>query len=360
MNKNEQTRIQREDYPKARLYRRQNYYIENGFVIPISESQKESYNPFNEYGKEGKRYNKSPHHVFASIDINNKEEIEWFYYNYGPLGLYKKEIRCLANYDPSFSHIFKLPDDSPVVGVQRFSSMLVPMNELVEEWHIPISKLPIPDTNGDYIPVDEVTPNDTWEKHDDFIDECLKFKWIMDLKEAYDKKEIERIKELLKSKPLSYDIEQADAKRIMFSASSYIVYTINSEIEHMVTPLLNWDDNGYGISKNITWRCENLLSSLYMMILLDITRGAYTFKCPKCNKWFDAQRLETTYCSPSCQTSSKEERKRENIELKKKDEVLKLLSEGKSISEVSSLLKVRKKTINEWIINKGGSGDVKR
>lgn len=302
------------DIIKGRWYR-QKYYIDRGFIKPAPGWKVDDYNPFDFY-RRGERERDNLHHIFASLDVDDDAAIEGFCSRFGLLGLFNREILKVVSYSPVMAHLFKLPENSPYIGVQRFLDVLMPMDELMDTFHIPEEKFLLPKQDDLVMPDTRITVLDTWESVKDFKRECITFRWIIDLQNAITDKDIPKIRELFRnsdSRVYQAAAGEHDDTRILLGATGAVMWAVNGELENMVSPLLTFDDASNGISKNITWRCDSLLTSLYMMIFLDITRGVLTKRCEfeKCRRYFEASGPEVKYCTPSCQTRAKTKRYRD-------------------------------------------------
>ncbi len=289
---------------------RQKYYIEDGFIKPYGGNI-EAYNPFDFY-KEGNREWNNLHHAFARIDLENEQEIEGFCSKFGLLGLFNREISKVVSY--------RHGNDLYYAGVPRRSDELMPMDKLISKFHIDRERFSGPketmDKDGYTLLQDNrITALDTWELVGDFKRECRRFKWIIDIQAAVADNDIFKIKELLKESdsPVYHDLAKETGKRVLLVANGVIMWHINQELENMVSPLLTFDDKSNRISKSVMWRCESLLTSLYTMLFLDITRGALTRRCKKadCGRFFEAANASVKYCDSSCQVADKTKRYRD-------------------------------------------------
>ena len=332
------------DELKIRWYK-QKYYLDQGFLKPIIGGRRDEYNPFDLY-KQGNRAFDSLHFKFADLNLKDDTAIESFYSRYGPLGFFNREILKVVSYNPSLTHLFKLPNSSPVAGVHRFSDELIPMDDLIDKFHIPTSKLPIPNENDVVMPISEISSFDTWESVDEFKRECASFKMIVDFRHAVAKQNYPLIRKILLENCSNPDeIRSYDNGQLLANANFFIIAYVNTELDNMVSPCLDFDQSSLGISKNITWRCNSLLTALYMMLFVDITRGASTCRCSneKCRRRFEPVKPGTKYCCPSCQTTAKTRRSR------KKSEVVSLWSQGKSPEEISNIINIDINQIKQWI-----------
>lgn len=297
------------DTIKGRWHRRK-FYIDRGFIKPVPGWRVDDYNPFDFY-RPGERDNL--HYIFASLDLGDEAAIEGFCSRFGLLGFFNRKILKIVSDNPSRAHRFNLPGNSPYAGVQKTSRELMSMDELIETFHIPEEKFPKPKEEDDVvIPNPRITVLDTWESVKDFQEECTTFRWIMDLQDAISEKDIPKIRELFHNRKYG-EVDKDDDTSVLLSATVAVMWAVNGELENMVSPSLAFDDSSSGISKNITWRCDSLLTSLYMMIFLDITRGVLTKRCEfeKCRRYFEASGPEVKYCTPSCQTRAKTKRYRD-------------------------------------------------
>lgn len=286
---------------------KQKYYIDGGYLKPAPGQTPTRYNPMSLYkpSTTDQRVTSSLHHLFANIDSSNESEIEKFYTTYGPLGLFEEDIVNLVAFSPDLEHIYPMPKESPIAGVQRFSNELMPISDLQRRYHIPEDKLPFAFKGESFIPSTEVSSRDTWESLEDFRKELVKFRRIVNLRIALADKDIKQIKILFSDRKLQDDLTD---KELLLITSGQILWDINSAMENRVYPILDFDDVGYGISKSITWQCDSLLTALYAMVFLDISRGALMKRCGKCGVYFESMRPNTKYCSPSCQASAKSQR----------------------------------------------------
>lgn len=300
--------------------KKRHYYLEGGFIRPIKDSPPVDYNPFDFYIN-GDKDKDSLHRQFANIDLSNEDEILGFYNKYGSLGLFQSK----------YSNIVTLPDYeiknynlSSVYITNKTSSSLVPIGDVINTYKIDEDIIPQIDENGDfkdkdgYLVTFNVDACYTSEEIEEFKKFCNEFRIILDLKFALENKDYEDIKRLLVlySKGCKDDIENNNEEKLLSSASTAIIITMIEYIEGMVNPLLQWNSQGTGISKDITWRCKTLLSSIYMMLFMDITSGNLTKKCKniKCkNKYFEANKSKKTnvYCSDKCRISDNVRKLRE-------------------------------------------------
>jgi hypothetical protein len=301
------------DILQGRWYRKK-YYIDDGFIKPVPGARVEPYNIFDFY-LPGNRQRDSIHQIFASVDLNDDKAITGFYTRFGPLGLYNREIIKIVAFPPNLRHIYRMPESSPVAGVQRDINELMPMDMLMGKYHIPRDVFPIPIEGDLVLPDKKVATLDTWEPVDKFREECIRFRWILELRNAIADKNIMEIKELLESSNNQLyrnAVKGKDDNGLLYIATGAVMWAVNGEMENRVTPLLMFDERD-GISKKISWRCDSLLTALYTMIFLDITRGVLTRRCEneKCTKFFEAGNPKVRFCSTSCQSAVKTQRYRD-------------------------------------------------
>jgi hypothetical protein len=347
-----------DETPRMRWCHNKEYEVKGGYIIPKVNGDPIDYNPFDFYEKTTEKlYSESPHQVFSSIDLSNKRSIESFYYKYGPLGFYHKNIIKLVTYNPLFSK-FRFPEGIPIAAVSReglnmdVDWMLHTFDDLISKYRIPKNKFK--DVNQDNIWLNlsgiEIEPCDPSESLNDFMEACNQFKWIMDLNSNLERANYTELRQLLKSTGTitGYNIDDANDKQISRTVSSLIFSSIYCELDKSVSPALDWDETGYRLSRNVTWNCDSLLTSMYLMLLLDITKSKFNTKCRKCGKWFTSVRSHGEYCSGSCKFTSNKENQKYNKELLKKDEVVSMLMEDKTISEICKTTGLRKKTIEKW------------
>lgn len=297
---------------KANWYR-QKYYIDKGYLKPAPEAVVGEYNPFDFY-RTGNRIKDNLHHLFAGVDLSDEKEIVAFYSKYGPLGLYNRDILKIVAFPPYQSHLYPMPEKSPVAGVQRFTGELIPLPEIVAKYNIPMGKLPVP-PKGDLV-ISEARPTilDTWESVKDFKYECERFKWVMELQSFIPGKDLPSIRRLFEesSNEAFWKVaKEKDETKILLTATGFVLWTINQELVYRAYPYLTFDESSTGISKDIFWQCESLLTAMYAMLLKDITRGVLSRKCEKCSQFFEAKNPDIKFCSISCQTSAKTKRFRE-------------------------------------------------
>jgi hypothetical protein len=344
--------------PKMNWFNKKPYNVKNGFIVPKDENIHSKYNPFDLYENETeKRYSKSPHQIFANLDISNNKNIEDFYYNFGPLGFYNRDVIKLVTYNPIFAN-FKFPEGLPIAAVSRTPISvdyadfeLLPLDDLTEKYHIPKEKFIKANTEDILLQIPDINSFDTWESIKDFKDAQKTFSWLMALNSNLERKSIEKLKELfvINNIDTGYEIKDASDKEILYTAANFIWFFINSELENKLSPLLVWDNVENKLSRSIVWRCESLLTSMYLMLLIDITKSKFNVKCSQCGNWFYAERSHGEYCSSNCKHSANKENSKYKTECLKKDKVLHLLKLGTSIIQISKSESIRKKTIEKWI-----------
>ncbi len=300
------------DILQGRWYRKK-YYIDDGFLKPVPGARVEPYNIFDFYFP-GNRQRDSIHQIFASLDLNDDKAITGFCTRFGLLGFYDREIIKILAFPPN-QHNYQMPKSSPVAGVQRDIDELMPMDMLIKKYHIPKDRLPIPGEGDLVLPDKKVTTLDTCEPVDKFREECVRFRWILDLRNAIADKNIRNIRNILESSNNQLyrnAVARKDDDGLLYIATGAVMWAVNGEMENRVTPLLMFDERD-GISKNISWRCDSLLTALYTMIFLDITRGVLTKRCEneRCAKFFEAGNPKVRFCSTSCQSAAKTQRYRD-------------------------------------------------
>ncbi|MHB1406708.1 MAG: hypothetical protein ACYCV0_14105 [Desulfitobacteriaceae bacterium] len=296
---------------------RQKYYIDGGYIKPFTGQTPQRYNPLDFYkpSTPGHRSTDSLHHKFANLDLSKESEIEGFYTNYGPLGLFERDIINVVAFQPDLQNIYRMPDISPVAGVQRFSNELVPLDELINRYHIPEDKLPIPKPGDLVMPITEITALDTLERLEDFKAEVLRYRRTLDLRYSLADKDTGKLRDILvqdRHPSTRKNVLEMNETELLITASGLVLWEVNGAMENRVHPRLTFNSSGYEISKEITWDCDSLLTALYVMIFLDISRGALTRRCLKCNQYFEPEpsRPNTKYCSPSHQAAAKTQRLR--------------------------------------------------
>lgn len=326
---------------------RKKYYTDRGFLKPDPDSKAEHYNPFDFYNfsLDG-RVADYLHHKFANLDLNDEAKIENFYSSYGPLGLFNREIAKIVTFTPNI--IFTpISEKFFVAGVQRHSDDLMSTEEMSHLFHISEEKI-LDFKKGNFTDWDvRLTALDTWESIKDLKKECLLFRWLLDLQDAIFEDNILRIRDLFKqsdNKVYQDRSEKSDDKGILLSASNTVIWMINAELQNMVSPLLSL--NGLKISKKVTWRCDSLLSSLYMMLFIDITRGVHTKRCThkKCGKYFESSTKENKYCTEACERKARQQRYRERIE-----NATRLYHEGKTVKDIAKEVGTEESQVVKWL-----------
>lgn len=298
------------------------YFIAKGYIRTLPDRNVVLYNPLELY-KENPidRHSDNLHHVFANINLLNNKAIAEFYNKYGPLGLYEREVFNIVSFPPHLSHLYPMPSkrvgeswiDSPIAGVKWNSNELMPLRDLQKKYHISNDKLILPNPGDKILKTINITALDTWESLKEFKEMCKNFKALMALIVLLFKKEtdIKNIKTIL-SDDLLINIADFNDKEVLHYASHYVRREIAMNIENRVSPSLEIDDTGYRLSNKIIWKCDSLLTCMYLMAYCDITRGANLKRCEreKCRKWFESSRKETEYCSVKCQVAEKSKRYR--------------------------------------------------
>ncbi|MCB2291573.1 hypothetical protein LGK97_17770 [Clostridium sp. CS001] len=138
-------------------------------------------------------------------------------------------------------------------------------------------------------------------------------------------------------------------EQILSEALKYINFYISTQLSETVSLAPAIGDAKNTLPRNIVWRCKSLIDAMWLMLLLDRTKSKFNVKCSHCGNWFYSERSHGLYCGTACKRSANTETQIYKAECLKKNSVMNLLSQGKSISEIGKLEKIRKKTIEKWI-----------
>ena len=298
----------RADSMRSRCARR-NSYLENGFIRPITGSVPEDYNPFDFY-KTGEKDTESLHREFANINLSDDKDILRFYNKYGALGLFRHEYCRIVALPITESKYDQKDRMSNVYAVDRISDYLTPIDEIIARYGVDKSIIPSIDDNGmfedknGYLTNFEIEACYTSENINDFKSICSEYKALLDLKCALDGKDYDAIRELLVLYSKTYEsyVNDRSNEGLLSLAASAIISEVSTHVEGMATPQLQWSQDGTGISNEITWRCDTLLSAIYLMLFLDIINSNQTRKCVECQRYFEANptKKNNIYCSSSC------------------------------------------------------------
>jgi len=336
------------------------------------------------------KYSGSPHQIFANIDVSDNESIEAFYKDFGPLGFYNRDVIALVQPNSKSSK------GIPIVAIVRDSInrsnnfRLLSLEELKEKYHIANKKVKnittddvlfqmpsdecidtsesikdfFKDDEGDDEGDDEIlNPDDilheipvidsfnAWESLEDFKEAHGIFTWVMNLVINLEHKNVQKLKELIFSDNIhiAYDPKIPMEEHILSEASRHINFNISTQLNDTVSPTSSMDELGNNLSRDITWKCKSLITAMWLMLLLDITKSKYNSKCANCGKWFYAGRPHGLYCGNTCKYRANKRNQKYKAEHLKKDNVMKLLRQGTSIEKVIKLKGIRKKTIEKWM-----------
>ncbi|HEY5588535.1 MAG TPA: hypothetical protein VIK86_06220 [Candidatus Paceibacterota bacterium] len=345
------------------------YKIKDGFLVPEEKGEYSSYKPFDLYESKSNdlRYSGSPHQIFADVDISDNESIEDFYCKFGPLGFYDRDVIKLITYNPTRSN-FKFPSGLPIAAVLRnrvnsnSNSELLPLEDLKKKFHIPDEKFREKNINDVLFEIPDINSFDTWESLKSFKEAHEEFNWIMNLNSNLENKNAENLKKLLllsKYPLIEDDIKGATDEQIFRQAATYIYFSINIRLKETVSVSLSFaptkdpkKDPILNLSRDIVWRCKSLISAMWLMLLLDITKSKFNAKCAECGKWFYAKRSHGLYCGTNnniCKYRANKRNQKYKSESLKKDTVMNLLSQGSSKQAICKSEGIRKKTIEKWI-----------
>jgi hypothetical protein len=117
---------------------------------------------------------------------------------------------------------------------------------------------------------------------------------------------------------------------------------INEHLRTKARPQLLWDHRTGQLG--LGFRPTNLISAIWMQ-LADAVSGKATYRpCLSCGRWLrmgrDAARAHRLYCSNACRMRGLRSRQQEARSLR---------SEGRSIEEITDLLKSDLETISRWV-----------
>lgn len=391
--KDEDQKLTYEEIPKMRWRNNKAFKIHDGLIVPEEDGDYSTYEPFALYEKEEQKYSGSPHQIFSNIDTSDNRSIESFYKDFGPLGFYDRDVIKLVQ------HISRSSEGSQIVAKVRDSMnrsnnfKQLSLDDLKSKYHIANNKFEnvttkdvLPqaptikcidtsesikdffkhdhhDVDGDKEILDpaiilheihDIDSFDTCEYLEDFKEAHEKFTWVMNLNSNLEHRNANKLKELLLSDNtyIEYDLQKANDERIFSEASKYISYNINIQLNETVSVALSMHDSQKKLSRNIVWRCKSLITAMWLMLLLDITKSKFNAKCPECGKWFYAERSHGIYCGTNhniCKYRANKRNQKYKAEFLKKDTVINLLRKEISIQEICKSEGIRKKTIQKWI-----------
>lgn len=289
--------INKENQPKGHLLKPIKVTIGSNFIITNDPKNSTWYLPFNYYFTD-KRASESIHRIFANLDYNNQEDIINFCTNYGLLGKYAEDF-----------------------DVEEY------FKESVEY----------------------------------FKRECRMFKFVLSLFESVTLKDVNLLKKAYEEYNFTPSITLSDDGNIiepsndelLQGAAELVLWNINERFENTLHPFINMVKNtnvayDYEIPKMFSWRCDSLISAMYLMMYLDYQSPFMNKTCEFCGKFYLSTRSNAEYCSKKCQEAEKQRRHR------RKNKCFKLLQEGKSKEFIlQKLYDVDESQINEWIYEYG-------
>jgi len=273
------------------------------------------------------------------ITSNSLEKYEIFdYYSMGPDSTYSPISEKILSYvlndtkkgiqDICLHHLFATVDPSDWEQIRRFVEYFGPLylppkyskGELGDALNVDPKLLPPIRLIGPGFPVSS------------FIEEQQRFKELIDMIQIYQNASVigltnSQLKEL----------ENAIESRFMPYTS-------------LVTPYLRFDRSEDGSTgKPIwSWHVGSLLNALYFMLFMDFTTKGIPLKCanPSCNQFFYPinSKKDTIYCSYTCYN-----RVNQRNHKARKAQVRALWQEGKSLQEISKYTGLELEKIKRWI-----------
>lgn len=334
-----------------------------------------SYNPFDHYNGKSE---KELYLQFAAIDENNPEDILKFINTYGFLGFdndkernHRKELRQQQEgstrernyFEKQFDYYERQIDALKEVNASTCQLAIHALNNpLVRSDAISFFEGNAKDKNIDNTPLVDDTPEDKAERlrlFRQFISNIPRSESLEDIRQEIvimrslvllwqeiraknregilaqvedlrrmadlygivliDRRIVAALNTTLVGKPSAesnnYD-EQSD-DQILYLASSILSNWINKKLDGVkpvISPMLNFSLQG-------SWNAPHLLSAMYVMLYMDLTRGVALRKCRNkpCKDFFavygnDDRKI---YCSESCASAQKQREYRQNKKIKK-------------------------------------------
>lgn len=272
--------------------------IDGKRIIRVNYKPMEYYNPFDFYGLDNEQ---SLYLKFASIDLNNDENILNFINTYGFLGFNKR-----GKFHTLSSGIILLEE---IVNNEDFDftseSRITPIKDFLK-----------------ILSNEAKTGLEGIEAIDAISNEVIKMRNILNLSEKLQSDNVKEVYDALINVDCGYSDLLPDEKMkdnidfVKFVSTHIIKNLVNKEITS-VKPLLDVD--GSPSSKSLfkgIWEADTLLSAMYIMLYMDLLHGKTSRKCKNitCSQWFPVYGIDKRkiFCTANCAQAhaSREYRKR--------------------------------------------------
>lgn len=310
---------------KQYWYKATDYKLDAGMLIsPIDETKIDFYNPFNYY------QNSIPEDTVSSIFPDKKSSKLNLHTAFASLNYHDNEM--LLRWVCAF-------------GVP-FTMYVKTVNKMPRHSNFPIS-LPI-----SVMEKEKLELREHWIFTDHFAREVERFQLMMQLKSALEANDIKALEENYnlnmsgESKLMDHNTHMIDEyskilsdyintteinqgyRKVHKVKDDYTNKLIGQALYNLeiimnpaligVKPALSFykeQSNKSFYMQQPTWQWEfnSLLSAIYLMVFLDWVQGRSMLCCenPKCTTYFIPSKISSKYCSPSCQSSAKQKRYRD-------------------------------------------------
>jgi len=329
---------------------RRPYILDEEVIKPLPGGKEGYYNPLDFY-QAGNRSRDNLHHVFASIDTNDPEQVVSFYNNYGTLGIIGRDI-------VKITRPYKVKGEKTgLLVVLRDSDELIPVKEFMERYDVPIGTFGSQYINTKQIPSIMDMASYAGESLDKFIYHHERLRWILDMLTALFIKDEDSVAMLLDDQKSSIreliaaaDIQLEETSSLTERRAvviEIVVKHINTELANRTSVKLTSDTAKLSISRQLEWSFDSLLTALYMMVLMDIQRGVVSRSCEECGRYFETNRTDIQYCSTKCQSRANTRKHRDL-----KQTITEMFEAGRAIEEIAEETGREASLVESWILQK--------
>ncbi|WP_140456852.1 MULTISPECIES: hypothetical protein [Priestia] len=353
----ENNQNEKQIYFSTNWYKNEEYQLKNNQIIPQSTSI-ESYDPFDYYrnplpewmvehvfGNEKKGRKMFIHTSFASLDVNNNQQIlNWinlFGFPFFSFLLEEKEKRKKV-YKNKEGVFFP---NSIMTFSKKIGRFILDTNERKNNLSLDVCRF---EKEGLYL--------------EEIKEEIRRINVILELSEVKKGMDLFSLSKNANDVLSAWRIyvpqfrelgeERGEESELVFelTVQKYYQETFNLALE-AVSPTISFEkqETIWG------WRFDSLLAAIYIMLSSDISNKLLPRRCAyvKCKTYFKPGREKNIYCTPECQEKAKTHRSRE----KKKMEVYELWKAGKTVEEINNIVKGEKSRIKGWVnkFNKWGN-----